>query len=151
MREVYERRRPNYLKDCTAIVTLPTSRILDNMGIPIRARNVRISNNHREARRSSFADFWRKAELEEMAALRQKGAIIEIPRNEVPQDEKPISTRWVYAVKSDHQGCVIRFMVRLAALGKYRRPGADFVETFSPVARMSSFHLMMALAAALSL
>uniref|UniRef100_H3G8H7 Reverse transcriptase Ty1/copia-type domain-containing protein n=1 Tax=Phytophthora ramorum TaxID=164328 RepID=H3G8H7_PHYRM len=58
---------------------------------------------------------------------------------------------WVYALKSDHQGYVIRFKARIVALGNHQRPGIDFLETFSPVARMSSFRVLLALAATLNL
>ncbi|ETO58710.1 hypothetical protein F444_22910, partial [Phytophthora nicotianae P1976] len=79
LREAPERRRPNYLNDYVANVVQSTARILDKNGRPIRASNVRIPRNHREAMRSEFRDFWREAELEEMAALRAKGVIEEIP------------------------------------------------------------------------
>jgi hypothetical protein len=151
LREAHERRRPNYLNDYVANVVQSTAHILDKNGRPIRASNVRIPRNHRETMRSEFRDFWREAELEEMAALKAKGVIEEIPKEAVPKDVKPIYTRWVYAVKSDHQGYVIRFKARIVAFGNHQRPGIDFVETFAPVARMSSFQLLVALAAALHL
>uniref|UniRef100_H3G5Q9 Reverse transcriptase Ty1/copia-type domain-containing protein n=1 Tax=Phytophthora ramorum TaxID=164328 RepID=H3G5Q9_PHYRM len=66
---------------------------------------------------------------------------------EVPEGAKTINTMWVYALKSDHQGYVIRFKARIVALGNHQRPGIDFLETFSPVARMSSFRVLLALAA----
>ncbi|POM69827.1 Integrase catalytic core protein [Phytophthora palmivora] len=58
---------------------------------------------------------------------------------------------WVYALKSDFQGYVIRFKARVVALGNHQRPGIDFRETFTPVARMSSFRLLRALSAELGL
>ncbi|KAE9080734.1 hypothetical protein PF006_g27256 [Phytophthora fragariae] len=151
LREANERRRPNYLNDYVANVVQSTARILDKNGRPIKASNVRIPGNHRGAMRSKFRDFLREAELEEMAALRAKGVIEEVPEEAVPKDAKPINTRRVYALKSDHEGYVIRFKARIVAFGNHQRPGIDFVETFAPVARMSSFRLMVALAAALHL
>ncbi|KAE9170115.1 hypothetical protein PF005_g27686 [Phytophthora fragariae] len=151
LREANERRRPNYLNDYVANVVQSTARILDKNGRPIKASNVRIPGNHRGAMRSKFRDFLREAELEEMAALRAKGVIEEVPEEAVPKDAKPINTRRVYALKSDHEGYVIRFKARIVAFGNHQRPGIDFVETFAPVARMSSFRLMVALAATLHL
>jgi hypothetical protein len=58
---------------------------------------------------------------------------------------------WVYSLKSDQHGYVVRFKARIVALGNYQRPGIDFRETFAPVARLSSFRLLMAIAAELGL
>ncbi|KAG3062130.1 hypothetical protein PI124_g22721 [Phytophthora idaei] len=151
LREWHERRGPSYLDDYVVNAMHITSRILGKNGKPIRANNVRIPRNRREAMRSGFANFWRLAEMKEMAALKTKGVIEEIPSEEVPKHAKPINTRWVYDIKTDHQGYVIRFKARIVALGNFQRPGTDFRETFSPVARMSSFRMMVALAAELHL
>lgn len=151
IREFRERRRPRYLDDYVVNMTQKTSQVLDKSGKPIRASDVKIPRSRREARRSKYADFWLLSEMEEMAALRAKGVIVEFPEEEVPEDAKPISTQWVYALKSDHEGYVIRFKARNVALGNYQRPGIDFRETFAPVARMSSFRLLLALAAVLHL
>ncbi|KAE9018981.1 hypothetical protein PR001_g13989 [Phytophthora rubi] len=120
-------------------------------GRPIRASDVKIPRNHRETLRSKYANFFLMAELEEMAALKAKSVIQEIDSSEMPEDAKPIRTGWVYSTKSDHQGYVIRFKARIVAFGNHQRPGIDFRETFSPVARMSSFRMLVALAAALGL
>jgi hypothetical protein len=50
-----------------------------------------------------------------------------------------------------HDGYILCFKARLVALGNYQHPGIDFVETFAPVARMSSFRLVLANAALLGL
>ncbi|OWY99509.1 Integrase, catalytic core protein, partial [Phytophthora megakarya] len=151
LREAHERRRPGYMDDYVVNALQNTNRVLDVNGKPIRASDVKIPRNHREAMRSKFADFWRLAELEEMAALKAKGVLKEIPGSEMPKDARAINTMWVYALKSDHHGYIIRFKGRTVALGNHQRPGIDFQETFSPVARMSSFRLLLALAAVLNL
>ncbi|KAE8992723.1 hypothetical protein PF005_g18561 [Phytophthora fragariae] len=101
--------------------------------------------------RSKWRELFSMAEMEEMAVLKDKGVIMEIPGEDVPPDAKPVKTMWVYALKSDHEGFVIRFKARIVSLGNYQRPDIDFHETFAPVARMSSFRLLMAIAAELGL
>ncbi|KAE9281523.1 hypothetical protein PR003_g27655 [Phytophthora rubi] len=151
LREYHERRCPRYLNDYVTNVTLSNSRILDKNGRPIRASEVKLPRNRREMMRSKWREFFLTAELEEMAALKAKGAIEEIPADEMPADAKAVNTMWVYAFKSDHQGYIIRFKARVVALGNYQRPGIDFIDTFAPVARMSSFRLLLAIAAELGL
>lgn len=91
------------------------------------------------------------AEMEGMVALIAKGVIMEIPGEEMPEDALLVNTMWVYAMKSDHQGYVVRFKARIMVLGNYQSPGIDLHETFALVARMSSFRLLFAIAAELRL
>jgi hypothetical protein len=76
-----------------------------------------------------------------LAALKAKGVL----SDEMPADTKGVNPMWVYALKQDHQGYVIRFKAQGVALVKYQRPG------IAPVARMSSFRLLLAIAAELGL
>ncbi|KAE9100121.1 hypothetical protein PF002_g16718 [Phytophthora fragariae] len=114
--EANERRRPNYLDVLVVNVVQSTTRILDKNGRPTKASNVRFSRNHRGAMRSKFQGFLREAELEEMVVLRANGVIEEIPEEAVPIDAKLINTRWMYALKSDHEGFVGRFKARISPL-----------------------------------
>ena len=82
-----------------------------------------------------------------MDALRDKKVIQEIPRGDTPTEAHPVKTMWVYAVKTDYGRYVIRFKARIVALGNYQRPGIDFGDTFALVGRMSSFLLLLVLAA----
>ncbi|ETL29521.1 hypothetical protein L916_17314 [Phytophthora nicotianae] len=63
LREVHERRRPRYLNDYVANVVQSSSRILDKNGAPIRASNVKILKNHREAMRSTSVTSGEKLDL----------------------------------------------------------------------------------------
>ncbi|KAE8892612.1 hypothetical protein PF003_g23223 [Phytophthora fragariae] len=151
LREYHERRRPAYLDDYVANVAQSTARVLDKNGKPIHSRSVQIPKNKREMERSKYREFWMQADLEEIGALRAKGVIMEIPKEDVPEGAKPLNTRWVRSLKTDRQGYVIRFKSRIVAFGNHQRPGVDFVETFAPVDRMSSFRMLVALAAVLHL
>ncbi|KAE8957373.1 hypothetical protein PR002_g31189 [Phytophthora rubi] len=104
LREYHERRRPAYLRDYVMNVTQNTSRVLDQNGRPIRASDVRVPRNRRESRRSKYREFFIKAELEEMAAMRTQHVLEEIAIEDVPKNAKPIKTRFVYDIKTDHQG-----------------------------------------------
>ena len=58
---------------------------------------------------------------------------------------------WVYAVKTDQRGDVIRFKARTVAIENYQRPLIHVYETILYVARVSWFRLSIALAAKLGL
>jgi hypothetical protein len=55
---------------------------------------------------------------------------------------------WIYKVKSDTVGDVSRFKARFVAKGCNQRDGFDNTETFSPVIRMASLRIFLAIAAA---
>jgi hypothetical protein len=59
-----------------------------------------------------------------------------------------VNNIWIYTVKSDTASDVSRFKARFIAKGCSQRAGLDYTETFSPVIRMASRRLFLAIAAA---
>ncbi|CAI5701243.1 unnamed protein product [Peronospora effusa] len=110
----------------------------------LRATDVKIPKNYRQAMRSKHAKLWREAMDMEIDALRAKEVLRQISRSEMPTDHRTINTMWVFAVKTDHLGYVVRFKARVVARGDKQRPGIDFKDTFSPVARMATFRMFIA-------
>ncbi|WVZ52426.1 hypothetical protein U9M48_003481 [Paspalum notatum var. saurae] len=78
---------------------------------------------------------WRQAMEEEMNAIEENGTWELV---EPPPSCRPISLKWVYKVKRDERGEVVRHKARLVARGFVQREGVDFNEVFAPVARMES-------------
>ena len=58
-----------------------------------------------------------------------------------------IGLKWVYEVKRDERGAIVKHKAPLVARGFVQREGIDFEEVFAPVARMESAYLLLALAA----
>jgi hypothetical protein len=58
-----------------------------------------------------------------------------------------VGTKWVFCNKQDEHGVVTRNKVRLVAKGYAQVAGLDFEETFAPVARLESIHILLAYAA----
>jgi hypothetical protein len=63
-----------------------------------------------------------------------------------PTDQRPIGLKWVFKLKKDAAGKVVKHKARLVAKGYVQRIGVDFDEVFAPVARLDSVRLLLALA-----
>ena len=65
----------------------------------------------------------------------------------LPPGHVAIGLKWVFKVKKDPAGNIVKHKARLVAKGYVQRQGVDFDEVFAPVARMETVRLLLALAA----
>jgi hypothetical protein len=87
---------------------------------------------------------WRKTMMEEMDSIEENGnwSLVDLPPG-----RKTIGVKWVFKVKRDEHGVVSKHNARLVVKGYAQRHGIDYDEVFTPVARMDSMRLLIALAA----
>lgn len=65
---------------------------------------------------------------------------------ELPKGRKAVGSKWLFKIKTDAEGFVERFKARLVTQGFSQKPGIDYDETFSPIARFESVRTVIALA-----
>ena len=87
---------------------------------------------------------WKEA-MDDELALMAKYQVWDVV--DEPADKNIIGCRWVFRIKRDANGKVLKYHARLVAQGFTQIYGIDFQETFAPVARLSSIRTIIALAA----
>ena len=66
---------------------------------------------------------------------------------DLPLGHRPIGLKWVYKLKRDEQGVVIKHKARIIAKGYIQQSEIDYDKVFAPVARMESVRMLLAVAA----
>jgi hypothetical protein len=89
---------------------------------------------------------WKGAMKEELAAI-EENKTWELC--DLPKGKKPIGLKWVYKLKKNPSGEIVKHKARLVAKGYVQRQGIDFEEVFAPVARLESVRLLIAMASQL--
>ena len=92
------------------------------------------------------AEHWNNAILKELQSLLDLDVYEEITRNEVPKNKKILLSKIVLKYKVFEK----RYKARLVVLG-FMQPDEDAGDTFAPVAKFTTFRLLMAIACALDL
>ena len=84
----------------------------------------------------------------EIKALKNRGCWRVVP---TPSGIRLIKSKYVYKLKKNWQGKVVKRKSRLVVQGFLQREGVDFNETYAPVAKAVTFRLMLALTKAYNL
>jgi hypothetical protein len=87
---------------------------------------------------------WRAAMQSEMDA-------VEINRTwelaNLPHGHRAITLKWVFKLKRDEAGAIVKHEARLVVRNFLHQEGVDFDDAFAPVAWMESVRLLLALSA----
>ena len=96
----------------------------------------------------AYRDKWEAGEQEELRSI-EKHAVW---RKQVPPPgTKILPLKWIYRVKRNRMGEVVRWKCRLVAQGFFQVFGEDYDQSCSPVAKFTSIRTVLAISAQLGL
>ncbi|KAE8675254.1 hypothetical protein F3Y22_tig00111689pilonHSYRG00088 [Hibiscus syriacus] len=105
-------------------------------------------STYQEAINSLDASLWMMAMQEEIEALYKNNIWDLVP---LPLGRKPIGNKWVFKIKRNGDDQVERYRARLVVKGYAKKEGFDFNEIFSPVVRLTTVRVVLAMCATLNL
>lgn len=114
-------------------------------GVPMN-QSFRVPKTYREKMKLPELErkIWDDAEEEELLSIREHEVADEVP---IPPGVKPIGCRYVYAVKRNGDGEIVKVKVRLVVRGDEQVHGVDFFGGFAPTLRFGSLRTVLAVAA----
>lgn len=100
-------------------------------------------STYNEAANCEMKDQWLKAMKEELNS-HQELRTWEL--TELPAGQKLVGSRWIYKIKKDASGQIVKRKARLVAQGFNQQPGIDFVDAYAPVAKQATLKALLAIA-----
>lgn len=86
---------------------------------------------------------WKDAMVEELNSI-EKNKTCEL--TDLPPNKKVVGVKWVFKLKLNPEGKVVKHKPTLVDKGFLQKHGFDFTEMFSPVARHETIRLVIAIA-----
>ena len=97
-----------------------------------------------EETNQTLAKEWAEAREKERQKLRKYGVCSIVPK--IPKGHRPVDTKWVYDVKRDKEGNLLRRRARKVGRGFTQEYGKNYEDTHSQMARSETWKILLALA-----
>ncbi|KAK1620537.1 hypothetical protein QYE76_026054 [Lolium multiflorum] len=129
-RSTRERATPDWYDPCLNVM------IVDN--------NDEDPATYEEAMMSPDSNKWKEAMKSEMGSMYDNKVWTLV---DLPDSRKAVENKWIFKRKTDADGNITVYKARLVAKGFRQIQGVDYDETFSPVAKLKSVRILLAIAA----
>ncbi|KAK1663679.1 hypothetical protein QYE76_051838 [Lolium multiflorum] len=129
-RSTRERATPDWYDPCLNVM------IVDN--------NDEDPATYEEAMMSPDSNKWQEAMKSEMGSMYDNKVWTLV---DLPDSRKAVENKWIFKRKTDADGNITVYKARLVAKGFRQIQGVDYDETFSPVVKLKSVRILLAIAA----
>ena len=110
----------------------------------IRRSDVPTPKRFSDAIKGEFKVYWLEAIEKEIENLREHHVFEWVPK---PPGKHLIDSNWAWKVKANDKGQISKFKARLVARGFRQIYGVDYIDTMSPVGKLTTFRALIAEAA----
>jgi hypothetical protein len=104
--------------------------------------NQKTSFSLKEVRHRPDWPRWLEAAKEELISMQLQEVFEVVPR---PAHKRPLTSLWVFKIKMDTMGNITKYKGRLTVRGCQAVLGVDYLDTYSPVAKMPAIRIFLSL------
>ena len=134
----------NYKADYSAFQAQAIDQFMEQFALQATA-DPDIPMTREEAISGPDAAHWIAAMEDELKSHQENGTWGE--ETTLPTGRTCVGTKWLFKIKRDKDGNILRYKARFVAKGFSQKPGQDFNKTFAPVMQTSLLRSLFALAA----